>query len=110
MPRTDALSFSVERRCNLFNPSPIRVSRWSKRRRIGLPICSTTTVLLATLALLNLRPPHWPHRHRDDILDAERFEDGAHWAAGDDPGAGCRGTQDDLASAVPPVHVVVQRA
>ena len=40
MPRTDGLSCSVERRCNLLSPSPIRVSRWSKRRRIGRGIGS----------------------------------------------------------------------
>ena len=43
----------------LLSPSPISVSRWCASRRIGLPICSTLTVLLASCALpaQSLSPP-----------------------------------------------------
>src|SRR5215510_896184 len=49
-------------------------------------------------------------RFRDHVLHAEGLEDGAHGAAGDDPGAGRRRPQIDLAGAMPPRHVVVERA
>src|SRR5690606_13011054 len=43
-------------------------------------------------------------------LHAERLEHRAHRPAGDDAGAGRRRAQIDLAGAVPPEHVVMQRA
>src|SRR5690606_39248245 len=45
MPRTAGVSSSVLRRCILLRPRPISVARCSAGRRIGLPICSTVTVL-----------------------------------------------------------------
>ena len=39
------------------------------------------------------------HRLGDDVLHAERLEDGAHRAAGDDAGTGLGGAQQNLAGA-----------
>src|SRR6185312_12386195 len=47
-----------------------------------------------------------PERLGDHVLHAERLEDGAHRAAGDDAGAGRSGAADDLAGAVAAVDVV----
>src|SRR5262249_2909713 len=44
------------------------------------------------------------------VLDAERLEHRAHWAAGDDAGTGRRRTQIDTAGAVPTGDVVMQGA
>src|SRR5262249_27068435 len=46
IPRTAGLSGSVFRRLILLRPSPIRVARCSRGRRIGLPVCSTVMDLL----------------------------------------------------------------
>src|SRR5687768_17508880 len=52
MPRTEGVSSSVRRLCILFRPRPTSVARCSLGRRIGLPICSTVTVLVAFLAMV----------------------------------------------------------
>src|SRR6185437_11105791 len=49
-------------------------------------------------------------RLRHDVLHAQRLEDGAHRAAGDDAGAGRGGAQDDLAGAIAADDVVMERA
>src|SRR4029077_13585312 len=45
----------------------------------------------------------------DDIVHAKRLEDGAHWAARDDAGAGRRRAQHNAARAVAAVDVVMER-
>src|SRR5690606_699687 len=45
----------------------------------------------------------------NDVVDAKRFEHGAHRTTGDDTGTRNGGTQDDLAGAVAAGNVVVQR-
>src|ERR1700710_134765 len=47
-------------------------------------------------------------RLRDDVVHAERLEDGAHRATGDDAGTGWRCPEDDLAGAVAAVNVMMQ--
>ena len=51
-----------------------------------------------------------PSDFDDDVVHAERLEDGAHRAAGDDAGTGRGGAQHDLAGAVAALHVVMERA
>src|ERR1700681_818471 len=51
-----------------------------------------------------------PKRLGDHILDAERFEHGAHRAAGDNAGAGRRGTHYDASRAMAAARVMVQGA
>src|SRR6185437_6926160 len=51
-----------------------------------------------------------PDRLRHHVLHAQRLEDGAHRAAGDDAGAGRGGAQDDLAGAIAADDVVMERA
>src|SRR5215510_7948271 len=46
MPRVSGVSGSCATRPIRLSPSPIRVSRWSWRRRIGLPVCSTLIIVL----------------------------------------------------------------
>src|ERR1700722_9409779 len=45
----------------------------------------------------------------DDVMHAERFENRAHWAAGDNAGAGGRRAQHDLAGAMTASHIVMER-
>src|SRR5690606_10466460 len=45
----------------------------------------------------------------DDVMNAERFEDGAHRTTGDDTGTSLGRTQQNLACAVTAVDVVMQR-
>src|SRR5687768_18487862 len=45
----------------------------------------------------------------DDVMDAERFEDGAHRATGDDAGTGRSRAEQHLACAMTAGDVVVQR-
>src|SRR5690606_16502596 len=47
---------------------------------------------------------------RDDVLHAQRFENGAHRAAGDDAGTGRGGAEYHLPGAVLALDVVMQRA
>src|SRR5690349_21486342 len=49
MPRTEGVSARVERRFILLSPRPTSVARWLASRRIGLPVCSTVTVLSAII-------------------------------------------------------------
>src|SRR5690606_12976198 len=67
MPRTAGVSSSVLRRCILLRPRPISVARCSAGRRIGLPICSTVTVLPFFSAITQipcLWRIRWPERPR----------------------------------------------
>src|SRR6185312_14957012 len=50
------------------------------------------------------------HRLGDDVMHAERLEDGAHRAAGDNAGAGLGRAQQNLARSMATLDVVVQRA
>ena len=50
------------------------------------------------------------HRLGDDVMHAERLEDGAHRTAGDDAGTGLGGAQQNLAGAMAALDVVMQRA
>src|SRR5690606_8414240 len=157
MPRTEGVSSSVRRSRILWRPGPPSVARCSFGRRIGLPICSTVTVLVAFLAMVMIlwrrllfsrdrvaaaslerrildaalgshilrmhlalqcvecRADHVvrvrrTHRLGDDVMHAERLENGAHRTAGDDAGAGLGRAQQNLARSVTACDVVMQRA
>ena len=99
---------------HLFARSGSRRGRACKVETLMLRREATERGRVLALERVEGRPHHVigigrANRFRDDILHPERLEDRAHRAAGNDAGAGRRGSQKDTAGAVATGDVMVER-